>query len=113
MNRLKELRNKHGLTQVEFAKRINSAQSTVANWESGARDIDTDTLHKLADFFGVTTDYILRRTDDPNPSPTRNDLADEDIKFALFGGRANMTDAQFEEVKRYARYIAERGEDDE
>lgn len=41
-----------------------------------------------------------------NPAANARGVSDDDIKFALFGG-ANVTDAQFEEVKRFARYIAE------
>jgi len=63
MNRLKDLRKQRGLTQVEFARQICAGQSTVANWENGVRDIDSDRLVMLADYFEVPIDYLLGRSD--------------------------------------------------
>ncbi len=57
--RLKELREKTGLSQYTFAEKFGVAQSTVGGWESGAREPNFDTTRKLADFFGVTIDYLL------------------------------------------------------
>jgi len=62
MNRLKELRKQKDLTQTEFAKQIGAGQSTVANWENGVRDIDSDKLSMLADYFDVTVDCLLGRS---------------------------------------------------
>ena len=110
MNRLKELRKQKGLTQLEFAKAINSAQSTVANWENGVRDIDNDRLKTLADFFDVTIDYLLGRTDAPTPPGKENaPIQDEDLKFALWGPtKEELTDEDLEDVRRYAQFVAER-----
>lgn len=58
---IRELRNKRELTQREFAKLINLAPSTIAMYETGKRKPDSDTLQVIADFFGVTTDYLLGR----------------------------------------------------
>lgn len=60
--RLKEVRKRHGLTQRALAAKINISQSTIAQYETGDRNPDPDTLKKIADFFGVTTDYLLGRT---------------------------------------------------
>ena len=62
-NRLKELRKKLNMTQTEFAKEFNIANGTVGNWESGNRQPDYITINKIADFFGVSIDYLLGRTD--------------------------------------------------
>ena len=45
--------------------------------------------------------------------PTRPVIRDEDIKFALFGGDAEITDEQFEEVKRFAQFVKMREEREE
>jgi len=76
MNRLKELRNQRNLTQIEFAKLIGAGQSTIANWENGIRDIDSDRIVMLADFFDVTADYLLGRIDAPTPHNTKKDTAE-------------------------------------
>lgn len=60
-NKLKQLRNTTKLTQAEFAKKINVARTTYAMYEQGHRDPDYETLVRIADFFDVTTDYLLGR----------------------------------------------------
>lgn len=52
------------LSQKEVAKAISCTQQAYSNYESGLRDIPTDILVKLADFFDTTTDYILNRTNE-------------------------------------------------
>lgn len=58
-DRFKNERLKTGLNQVEFAKRFNISKQTVSNWESGKRKPDSDTLKEIANYFNVTTDYLL------------------------------------------------------
>lgn len=62
INRLKELRKEKGLTQIELAKLLNVSDRSVGFYETGERDPDTDTLKLLADFFNVSIDYLLCRT---------------------------------------------------
>lgn len=60
--KVKELRIKSGYkSQQSFADFFGVAQSTVGSWESGSREPDFNTLLKLADLFGVSTDYLLGR----------------------------------------------------
>ena len=68
--RLKELREKAGYSQQGFADAIGVKQSTVGNWEAGAREPKFEIMERLADFFGVSVDYLLGKTDDPTPSST-------------------------------------------
>ena len=65
MKKIADLRKKKGLNQKEFGKLIGAAQNTVCNWENGKREPDNDTLIKIADFFGVTTDYLLGTKEKP------------------------------------------------
>lgn len=62
MNNFKELRKEKGLTQFELAKIMNIDQTTVSKWELGKAIPDTNMLIKLAEFFDVSTDYLLSRT---------------------------------------------------
>lgn len=57
--RIRDLREDHDLTQKEMAKNLNCSQQVYSNYELGQRDIPTDILIKLAQFYGVSTDYIL------------------------------------------------------
>jgi integrase len=60
-NRIKLLRTEKGLKQIDLAKHLNVAQSTLSGWETGNFEIDNENLKKLADLFGCSIDYILFR----------------------------------------------------
>lgn len=64
--RLKELRNKANITQKELAESINTSQQNIAFYEKGERKPKHDMVEKLANFFNVSTDYLLGQTDIPN-----------------------------------------------
>ncbi len=64
--RIKELRTSHGLTQVEFAKALSVSKQAVSNWENNNIQPSIDMLIKIADYFGVSTDYLLGRGDTPS-----------------------------------------------
>lgn len=73
--RLKTLRNEKKLTQKQLAEKINVTHVSISGYESGNRSPDTDTLQRLADFFEVSTDYLLGRTDSPALTPHEKDEA--------------------------------------
>lgn len=62
--RIRELRLAHNLTQVEFANVLSVAKQTVSNWENDNIQPSIDMLVKIADYFGVSTDYLLGRSND-------------------------------------------------
>ena len=64
--RLKELRKKRGLSQLQLAMALNLNQNSISRYESGAREADYATLILLADYFHVSIDYLLERTDNPH-----------------------------------------------
>ncbi|MBQ7363000.1 MAG: helix-turn-helix transcriptional regulator [Clostridia bacterium] len=63
--RIRDLREDHDLTQKDMAKNLNCSQQVYSNYELGQRDIPTDILIKLAEFYSVSVDYILGLTDNP------------------------------------------------
>ena len=65
MIRLKELRNKRHISQVKLAMDLNMNQNSISRYENGEREADYDTLIAFADYFGVSVDYLLGRTDNP------------------------------------------------
>ena len=64
--RLSQLRKERELGQKELAALLNMSIGTISNYENNVHAPDLATLCKLADFFQVTTDYLLGRTDEPN-----------------------------------------------
>ncbi len=73
--RLKKLRKEKKLTQTELGSKINVTKVSISGYESGNRSPDTDTLQRLADFFEVSTDYLLGRTDNLSLTPQEKDEA--------------------------------------
>lgn len=65
--RLKELREDHDLTQTAIAKLLFTTQQQYSLYENGYREISPAMLVTLADFYNTSVDYILGRTDNPNP----------------------------------------------
>lgn len=65
-SRIKNLREKHDIKQVDFAKKIGVSNVVLSRYESDERKPDYEILQTIADFFEVTTDYLLGRTNIKN-----------------------------------------------
>lgn len=63
--RLKTLREKHGISQLKLAMDLDMNQNSISRYETGAREADYKSLIKFADYFDVSIDYLLERTDNP------------------------------------------------
>lgn len=74
--RLRQQRTLRKLRQEDVAREIGVARTTYAMYEQNSREPDNETLQKLADFFGVSVDYILGRTNDQMPK--KEDLDEEE-----------------------------------
>ncbi len=65
--RLKYLRKQKNLLQIQLAMALDLNQNSISRYETGAHQADYATLIKFADYFNVSLDYLLERTDDPTP----------------------------------------------
>ncbi len=63
--RLKELRKSRGISQLKLAIDLNMNQNSISRYETGEREADYATLILFADYFDVSVDYLLERTDNP------------------------------------------------
>lgn len=63
--RLKELRKKKGISQLRLATDLNTTQNTISRYETGEREPGIGELIKIADYFNVSVDYLIGRTDNP------------------------------------------------
>lgn len=63
--RLKELRKKRKITQQRLAIELNMCQNTISRYENEVCEADYESLIRIADYFNVSIDYLLERTDDP------------------------------------------------
>ncbi len=77
MNRIKALREDKNLRQIDVAEKTGIDQRTLSNYETGKTNPDSYAIIKLADFYGVTCDYLLGVSD---INYTGNNTALEEIK---------------------------------
>lgn len=61
--RLKELRKEKGITQLQLALELNMSQNTISRYETGERQAGYDELIRIADYFNVSIDFLLGRSD--------------------------------------------------
>ena len=64
-NNLKELRKSRGYTQIAVQMKTGIEQALLSKFENGERTPPTETLMRLAEFYDVSMDYIMGRTDNP------------------------------------------------
>ena len=63
--RLKALRKKKGISQLRLATELNTTQNTISRYETGEREPGIAELIKIADYFNVSVDYLIERTENP------------------------------------------------
>lgn len=63
VKRIKNLMDEYGLNQVKLAEKVGVKQNTISSWLSGKKEPSIRSLWLLADFFEVSTDYLIGRTE--------------------------------------------------
>lgn len=107
MNRLKLLRTSRRMTQADLAKAFHVSQSTIAMWETGKRSIDAETITSVADYFNVSTDYLLGKSDDPTP-PGMGPLTIDTIEYALYGEARELDEDEKKKLLELAQLMREK-----
>ena len=69
--RIRDLREDKDLKQKDLAEYLQVHQTTYSDYELGRLNVPVAVLHKLADFYGVSVDYLLGRTDVKEPYPKK------------------------------------------
>lgn len=64
--RLKEIRRSKSISQLKLAMDLNTNQNTISRYETGQREPSINELIKIADYFNVSIDYLLERTNNPH-----------------------------------------------
>jgi transcriptional regulator with XRE-family HTH domain len=110
--RLAELRAEKHLTQEELALKVGITRSALSHYENNRREPDYETIQKFADFFHVTVDYLMGRSDDPSQASNQQatefinqlELSDQAVldKFALMIDGRELTS---EEAMRFIHFI--------
>ena len=98
MQRLKELRTQRGLTQSQIGELLGVSCVTIARYEAGEREPSNAKLTALANYFGVTVDYLMGR-DEPAAAPNVPERLQE--SYALF---QQLTDEEYAEIIEMAKF---------
>lgn len=99
---------KKGISESKAAESIGLNRSAVAKWKKGAVP-GGKTMQKLADYFGVTTDYLLGSETEKAPTPEgERQISDREIMVALWGRTDEVDEKDLADVQKYADYILER-----
>lgn len=115
MNRIQKLRKDKGLSQLELAKAINVHQTAISQWETEKTNPDMTTIQILADYFNVTVDYLLGRTDAPaSVSAAKKPPAEAegltDIQRQVYGIIRRLSENQAAQALDYLRYLIDKQE---
>lgn len=100
-NNIKELRKSKRMTQKDLALAMNVSQQTVGAWETERAIPGADTLSELADYFNVTTDYLLGRPEKKDDDAKTADIEDDDVIFTYEGRRIPKEDLEL--IRRIMR----------
>lgn len=102
-NRIKILREQHGMKQRELAEELGISQNTLSTWETGRYEPDAEMLKRIASVFNVSVDYLLGG--DPPWSNMRGDQLDFLGVIRLMRTIEQLTPPQFDQVIEYAENL--------
>ncbi|KRL84564.1 MULTISPECIES: helix-turn-helix domain-containing protein [Ligilactobacillus] len=83
--RIRDLRKEKRISQTELANVVHVSQQTVTAWENDKAEPSSSAISKLADFFGVTTDYLLGKTSTPQFTAKHENDIQETLKNMIEG----------------------------
>ncbi len=99
--RIEALCKSRSMNITEMCKLCAIPRASLTDFKMGRiKSLSASTLRKIAEYFSVSVEYLLS-----GEAPHTDDI---NLKVALFGGEAGITDEMVEEVKRFAAYIKER-----
>lgn len=103
LERVLSLISQKGISKNKMLTDLKLGKNSFVNWQERGTIPSGETLSKIAEYFNVSIDYLLG-------NETKNETAidDNDIKFALFSGHDEITDEMFDEVRNFAKFVAER-----
>lgn len=109
-DRFLELCSEKGVKPTNACVEAGLSRGLAAKWKATKTEKPSaDALEKMSAYFEKSIDEILGKEKAPTPNGERP-VSDDDIKFALFGGDGEITDAMYDEVKRFAQMVKLREE---
>lgn len=103
MERLRQLRKEKKISMKLLGEVVGVSESTISLYENGKRKPDPDMLVQFADFFGVSVDYLLGRSDNPSPAGEVFAASSKDEDF--YG---NLSEEGRRELDEYKQYLLQK-----
>ncbi len=104
-NRIKILREELGLKQEELANKMSVSPSSIGMYETNKREPNNELILKLAQFFGVSTDYLLGKSDIRNPGKQIDDLLNEAMIGMSKEEYEALTETQKKQIRDFALFV--------
>ena len=104
-----DLCKKKGVSCTKAAEDIGLSNSITTKWKKTGATPGGDTLNRIANYFGVSTDYLLGKETKKAPAESgKRPVSDDELKFALWGDCEDISDDDLADVRRYAAFVRER-----
>ncbi len=97
---------KRGIPKEKFYRESGISSATMSQWRKRVYSPSSAAIKKIEDYLGIVFS-IEQKEKAPAESGERS-VSDDDIKFALFGGGGEITDAMYDEVRRFAAFVKQR-----
>ena len=105
-DRIKPLFEKSNLSNKDLEIKIGLPRSIIYDWSNGRSKSYNKYIPQIAEFFDVSIEYLTGKSE--NKKNYKEDITDEDIKFALFGGEEGVSDEAYEEVKEFVKFVKQK-----
>lgn len=111
LSRILELMQNEGLTAHQLEVRAGLSNASVQAWRNGRNKPSLDAISKLSDYFDVSVDYLLGKTDDPTP-PKKSDGKPKlyvppeyaSVMVAFAGGTENLTQEDIDSIIEFIEF---------
>jgi transcriptional regulator with XRE-family HTH domain len=116
-DRLKSLREENRLTRNDFAQKLNISYSAISKYETNIRFPDKETLVRMADFFDVSVDYLLCRTNVKETADKIIGHREEGIHICSpcinYSSDKDLSSEAIEEIEKFKEFIRHKYKNDE
>lgn len=109
-DRLVKLRKELGLTQEDFAQKIGYTRTAISAWEIGRNEPSNADTVRIAEFFGVSTDYLLGKTDIRNSGKQIDEVLNEAMIGMSKEEYDKLTETQKKQIRDFALFIKNQNE---
>ncbi len=104
IDRLNTLISEKGITRVQLLNDLNLGKNQIRYWEKNNVEPNAVTLNAIANYFSVSVDYLLGKTDKKEkPASLKDEL--KGVNFALYGEVHDLTEDEMQDVLNYVKYM--------